>query len=58
MQMKGWAITMGLGAAAGAVAVMMLPRQNPARKLASKAAMTVEDAVCQVSNKLTKDMDL
>ena len=58
MQMKSWAITMGLGAAAGAVAVMMLPRQNPARKLASKAAATVEDAVCQVSSKMSKDMNL
>lgn len=56
MQIRGWAITMGLGAAAGAVAVMMLPRQNPARKLASKAAASVEDAVCQVSDKLTQQM--
>ena len=43
MTMKGWAITAGLGAAAGAVAVMMMPRQNPARKLAAKAANKVED---------------
>ena len=57
MTVKGWAVTAGIGAAAGAVAVMMLPRQNPARKLANKAALTVEDAVCQVSNKITKDMD-
>lgn len=58
MQIRGWAITMGLGAAAGAVAVMMLPRQNPARKLASKAAYTVEDAVSQVTNKIGNKMDL
>lgn len=58
MQMRGWVITMGLGAAAGAVAVMMLPKQNPARKLAKKAAVTVEDAVSQVSDKLTQSMDL
>ena len=58
MQIRGWAITMGLGAAAGAVAVMMLPRQNPARKLASKAAYTVEDAVRQVTNKIGNKMDL
>ena len=38
MRIKGLAITAGLGAAAGAVAVMMMPRQNPARKLAAKAA--------------------
>ena len=58
MKMKGWAVTMGLGAAAGAVAIMMLPRQNPARKLASKAAYTVEDAVNQVSNKISSKMDM
>ena len=58
MQMKGWALTMGLGAAAGAVAIMMLPRQNPARKLASKAAYTVEDAVKQVTNKNSNKMDM
>ena len=58
MQIRGWAITMGLGAAAGAVAVMMLPRQNPARKLASKEAYTVEDAVSQVTNKIGNKIDL
>jgi len=58
MEMKGWAITMGLGAAAGAVAVMMMPRQNPARRLARKAAVSVEDAVCQVSDKLCNKMDM
>ena len=58
MQIRGWAVTMGLGAAAGAVAIMMLPRQNPARKLASKAAYSVEDAVTQVGNKISNKMDL
>ena len=42
--MKGWLLTLGLGAAAGAVAVMMMPSQNPARKLATQAAQKVEDA--------------
>ena len=58
MQMKGWAVTMGLGAAVGAVAIMMLPRQHPAPKLASKAAYSVEDAVAQVGNKITQKMDM
>ena len=44
MQIKGWAITMGLGAAAGAVAILMMPRNNPTRRLAAKAANKVEDA--------------
>lgn len=56
--MKAVAITMGVGAAAGAVAVMMMPRTNPARKLAYKAAAKVEDAAMKVSDKLTDKMDM
>lgn len=58
MQMKGWALTMGIGAAVGAVAVMMLPRQSAARKLVNKAADSVENAAQQVTNKLTQKMDM
>lgn len=54
MQIKGWAVTMGLGAAAGAVAVMMMPRTNPARKLAAKAANKVEDYVWKAEDKLNQ----
>lgn len=57
MQVKGWAITMGLGAAAGAVAVLMMPRQNPARRLASKAASKVEDAAYKVSDTLSSKLN-
>ncbi len=52
MNMKGWAITAGLGAAAGAVAVMMMPRQNPARKLAARAANKVEDLAWKMEDKM------
>ena len=52
MKATGWAITLGLGAAVGAVAVMMMPRNNPTRKLAEQAASKVEDAAEQLSNKL------
>lgn len=45
MQVRTWALTLGIGAAAGAVAVLMLPRQNPARELAGKAANRMENAV-------------
>ena len=38
MSMKGWAVTAGLGVAAGAVAVLMMPRNNPTRRLAARAA--------------------
>ncbi len=58
MRMTGWAITMGIGAAAGAVAIMMMPRTNPARKLASKAADKVEDAAWRISDKITREFDM
>lgn len=58
MQMKGWAITMGIGAAAGAVAVLMMPRTNPTRRLAAKAANKVEDVAWKISDKLTQEMDM
>ena len=57
MNMKGWALTMGLGATAGAVAIMMVPRQSPARKLAYKAAARVEDATTEVVEKISRRMD-
>jgi len=55
MTMKGWAITAGLGAAAGAVAVMMMPRQNPARKLAARAANKVEDLAWKMEDKMNQN---
>ncbi len=58
MHLKGLAITMGLGAAAGAVAIMMMPRTNPTRRLAVKAANKVEEAAWKVSDKLTREFDL
>ena len=58
MNMKGLAITAGLGAAAGAVAVMMMPRHNPARKLAAKAANKVEDLAWKVEDKMNHNWDM
>ena len=55
---KGWAITAGLGAAAGAVAVLMMPRSNPTRKLAAKAANKVEDVAWKVSDTLNNKLDM
>lgn len=57
MGMKSLALSMGIGAAVGAVAVMMMPRNNPVRKLAGKAATTVEDAAMKVGDKITDVMD-
>ncbi len=58
MKLKGWAITMGLGAAAGAVAVMMMPKSSPGRKLAAKAADKVEDAAVKATDKFTGSMHM
>lgn len=57
MTMKGWALTAGLGAAAGAVAILMMPRNNPTRKLAAQAASKVEDLAWKVSDKFSQEMD-
>ena len=58
MGIKGVAITMGIGAAAGAVAVLMMPKNNPTRRLAAQAADKVEDAAWKVSDKLTRKFNL
>lgn len=57
MNMKGWAITAGLGAAAGAVGVLMMSRTNPTRRLAAKAANKMEDVAWKVSDKLNNQLD-
>lgn len=57
MGMRSLAVSMGLGVAVGAVAVMMMPRNNPVRKLASKAATTVEDAATKVGDKVSDMME-
>ena len=58
MNMKGWAVTAGISAAAGAVAVLMMPRNNPTRRLAAKAANKMEDVAWKVSDKLHNEMDI
>lgn len=58
MGWKGLAVTMGVGAAIGAVAIMMMPHDNTTRKLAAKAASKVEDVATQVTDKLTQELDL
>lgn len=58
MGIKGWAVTMGIGAAAGAVAIMMMPKNNPTRKLAAKAADKVEDVAWKATDKLSQKFDL
>lgn len=58
MNMTGWAVTLGIGAAAGAVAIMMLPKQSAARKMVKKAADAVEDAAMKVGDKLSDKTDM
>ena len=57
MSVKGWAITAGLGAAAGAVAILMMPRTNPTRRLAAKAANKMEDVAWKLEDKLNQGFD-
>ncbi len=58
MKLTGWAITMGVGAAVGAVAVMMLPKQSTAKKLVNKAANAAQDAAWRLENKLDDALDM
>lgn len=53
MKLTGFAISMGVGIAAGAVTAMMLPKQSAARKMVQKAANAVEDAAMTMGDKLT-----
>ncbi|MBQ8236955.1 MAG: hypothetical protein IJZ39_02240 [Oscillospiraceae bacterium] len=57
MSMKAIVASMGIGAAAGAVAVLMMPRSNPTRQLAAKAAGKVEDAAMKIGGKLNETLD-
>lgn len=58
MEIKTLAVTAGLGAAAGMVAVLMMPRNNPTRKLAAQAANKVEDLAWKVSDTLSDKLDM
>ena len=58
MHVKGLSVAVGLGAAAGAVAILAMPRSNPTRRLAARAANKMEDVAWRVSNKLSDEFDL
>ena len=58
LKLTGWILTAGIGAAAGAVAIMMMPQNNPTRKLAAKAADKVEDAALTVTDKVVEKLDM
>lgn len=52
MSIKSTCIALGIGAAAGAIGVMMLPRNNAARRLADETAQVIEDAATQAAQKM------
>ena len=54
MKLTTWAATAGISAAAGAVAVLMMHRSNPTRKLAAKAANKVEDLAWRMEDKMNQ----
>lgn len=54
MTAKGWAVTAGISAAAGAVAILMMPRTNPTRQLAAKAANKMEDVAWKLEDKMNQ----
>ena len=54
MTVKSWAITAGLSAAAGAVAILMMPRTNPTRRLAAKAANKMEDVAWKIEDRMNQ----
>ena len=56
MQMKGLGLAMGIGAAVGAIAVTMLPKQSTTKKLVTKAADKVEDTIQRAANKVTREI--
>lgn len=58
MGIKGWAVTAALGAAAGAVGILMMSKSNPTRRLAAKAADKMEDVAWELSDKLSEKFDM
>ena len=54
MKLTGLAITVGLSAAAGAVAILSMPRSNPTRRLAAKAANKMEDLTWKLEDRMNQ----
>ena len=58
MKLTGFALTVGISAAVGAVAILMMPRNNITRKLAAHAANKVEDAAWRVTDRINQSFDM
>ena len=57
MNAKGLALTAGISAAAGAVAILMMPKNNSTRRLAAKAANKMENVAWKAEDYLADKMD-
>ena len=53
MKWTGFAVSMGVGLAAGAVTALMLPKNSTAHKAIQKTADAVEDAVVMMGDKIS-----
>ncbi len=58
MTLKALSLSIGVGAAVGAVGILMMSKNNPARKLATQAADKVENAAWKVSDNLSRKFDM
>jgi len=52
MKLSNVLITAGVSAAVGAVAVLAMPKSNPTRRLAAKAANKMEDLAWKMEDKM------
>lgn len=58
MEMKNWAVTLGLGVAVGALSAMMLPKGSSAKRALHRAADTVEDTIEDTAKMVSRKWDL
>ena len=54
MNAKGWMLSAGLGAAAGAGAGLVMWKTHPVRRVAAKAANKAEDLAWKVEDKMNE----
>lgn len=55
MQMKTWIASLGLGAAAGAAAILLMPKHSQAYRMADDAAHTIKMEVGKMLDAIRKD---
>lgn len=58
MRACNWMMTLGLGAAMGAVAVMMMPSRSPLREAADRAAENLEDTISGTVRAVERKLDM